>query len=211
MIDLNSPLKLINSFRFPIQNKIGRKEILIGGLFMLIPFIGWILNMGHRIQFVHQMIHGKEAFPAWKNYPQLLRNGFFTFLGMIYYNIPTFTFLFFYVQNYSIIFLIASIVCSLMAIIAIPGYMTHFCIEFNLKEIFNPFLALGRCFQIGKYYWYAWGIAICSLFLSFLGLIGLGIGFLFTSVWFWQVAGFSFASVFTRYHNLCFYKKPIRN
>ena len=29
-------------------------------------------------------------------------------------------------------------------------------------------------------------------------LLALGAGFLFTSVWFWQVAGFSFASVFTR-------------
>jgi len=34
--------------------------------------------------------------------------------------------------------------------------------------------------------------------VSFSGLLALGAGFLFTSVWFWQVAGFSFASVFTR-------------
>ncbi len=34
--------------------------------------------------------------------------------------------------------------------------------------------------------------------MSFSGLLALGAGFLFTSVWFWQVAGFSFASVFTR-------------
>jgi len=34
--------------------------------------------------------------------------------------------------------------------------------------------------------------------VSFSGLLALGVGVLFTSVWFWQVAGFSFASVFTR-------------
>ena len=33
--------------------------------------------------------------------------------------------------------------------------------------------------------------------LSFLDLLGFGFGFLVTSVWFWQVAGFSFATVFT--------------
>ena len=31
-----------------------------------------------------------------------------------------------------------------------------------------------------------------------MGLLGLGVGFLATSVWFWQTAGFSFATVFAR-------------
>jgi hypothetical protein len=47
-------------------------------------------------------------------------------------------------------------------------------------------------------YWRAWAIALSALVISFAGLFGLGLGFLLTSVWFWQVAGFSFASVFTR-------------
>lgn len=50
----------------------------------------------------------------------------------------------------------------------------------------------------GPAYWHAWAIALSALVLSFLGLLALGVGFLVTSVWFWQVAGFSFARVFTR-------------
>jgi hypothetical protein len=34
------------------------------------------------------------------------------------------------------------------------------------------------------------------------GLLGLGIGFLATSVWFWQVVGFSFARVFSQKYDL---------
>lgn len=41
-----------------------------------------------------------------------------------------------------------------------------------------------------------------ALGLSFLGLLALGVGFLVTSVWFWQVAGFSFARVFSQKHGL---------
>ena len=41
-----------------------------------------------------------------------------------------------------------------------------------------------------------------ALALSFLGLWLLGIGFFVTSVWFWQVAGFSFAAVFRQRFNL---------
>jgi hypothetical protein len=36
------------------------------------------------------------------------------------------------------------------------------------------------------------------MLLSFVGLLGFGFAFNFTSVWFWQVAAFSFATVFTQ-------------
>lgn len=82
--------------------------------------------------------------------------------------------------------------------IAIPGYMTHYCRNYDAREIFDPFRAFGRVVQGGERYWKAWAIALSALALSFLGVLALGIGFLVTSVWFWQVAGFSFASVFSQ-------------
>ena len=86
---------------------------------------------------------------------------------------------------------------ALGAVIAIPGYMTHYCKAFDPAEIFNPLRALRRVFEGGRAYWHAWSIALCAMALSLLGLLGLGVGFLASSVWFWQVAGFSFATVFT--------------
>lgn len=83
-----------------------------------------------------------------------------------------------------------------------PGYMTHYCRSYDAREIFDPFRAFNRILQGGRLYWKAWAIALCALAISFLGLLALGIGFLVTSVWFWQVAGFSFASVFTQYFAL---------
>lgn len=41
-----------------------------------------------------------------------------------------------------------------------------------------------------------------AMALSFLGLLAGGVGFVFTSVWFWQVAAFSFATVFTQRYDL---------
>ena len=54
----------------------------------------------------------------------------------------------------------------------------------------------------GRAYWHAWAIAIAALTLSFAGMLFFGVGFLFTSVWFWQVAGFSFATVMAQRHEL---------
>jgi len=101
-IDIRSRLTFANSLRFPLQSAASRRDIIIGGLWLLVPVVGWLMNMGHRIRVVHRMHHGRPVWPAWS----------------------------------------------------------------EPRELF--------------------------------GLLAGGIGFLFTSVWFWQVAAFSFATVFTQ-------------
>lgn len=197
-IDLSQPLSLRTAFRFPLQSAMSRREVAIGGLWLLVPVVGWILNMGHRIQMTHRMQSGLPAWPAWTHYRVLWRHGLITFLGMIEYHLPATICGYFAWRNNSMPLWIASIALWLLATIAVPGYMTHYCRTLDPREVFDPFLAMRRVFQGGAGYWHAWGIALAALVLSFVGLIGLGVGFLFTSVWFWQVAGFSFATVFTQ-------------
>ena len=200
MIDLHTPLSLRSSFAFPLQTTQSRREVLWGAALLLLPGIGWILNMGHRIMFVHYMLHGRQPWPAWKDYGALLKHGLIAFGGMLYYYIPGAVLGYIAWQKNSFPLLISAVLLGLLATIAIPGYMTHYCREFDPSEIYNPARALSRAFQGGRNYWHAWGIALAALFLSFFGLLALGIGFLVTSVWFWQVAGFSFARVFTHSH-----------
>ena len=65
MIDLSTPLSLASSFRFPLQSAESRREIAWGALLLvLLPGIGWFLNMGHRIVVVHRMQHGDTEQPV---------------------------------------------------------------------------------------------------------------------------------------------------
>ena len=190
-ITLATPLSRSSSFRFPLQSERARREILWGAFLLLsLNFVGWLLNMGHRIQMVHNMHHGRDPWPAWVDYRSLLRHGSLTFLGMLYYYTPGGLAIYFGHRCWGALLVVA-------ATLAIPGYMTHYCKHFDVREIFNPFRALTRVFQGGIKYWTAWGIALQALALSFLGL-PFGVGFLVSSVWFWQVAGFSFATCFTQ-------------
>ncbi len=187
---------------FPLQSPLARSEVIKGGLWLLVPVVGWLLNMGHRIVMTHRMQHGLPAWPAWNNYRALFRHGCITFLGMVEYHAPA-TIAEFLAWRYGMPWLhgLAAILWVL-ATIAVPGYMSHYCYTLEAREVFHPFRALRRVFQGGRAYWHAWGIALAALALSFVGLLGLGIGFLFTSVWFWQVAGFSFATVSSQTHGL---------
>ncbi len=196
-IDLSAPLCLTTAFRFPLQSAIARREVAIGALWLLVPFVGWILNMGHRIVMTHRMQHGLAAWPAWTDHPALLRHGLITFPGMVEYHLPSVICGILARHHDSITLHLFAILLWLFATISVPGYMSHYCFTLDAREVFNPVRAMRRVFEGGRAYWHAWGIALAALLCSFLGLLVFGIGFLFTSVWFWQVAGFSFATVFT--------------
>ncbi|HUB09704.1 MAG TPA: hypothetical protein VMB50_22045 [Myxococcales bacterium] len=196
-IGLGDELTVRRAFAYPLQNALARREVLRGALLLLLPGVGWLLNMGHRIQMVHQMQHGREAWPAWHDYPRLLRSGAVTLLGMIYYYAPGLGFALLAWLRHLPMLWWPAVPLLVAATLAIPGYMTRYCYAFDAKEIFNPARALQRALEGGTGYWKAWGIAVSALVLSFGGLLLLGVGFLVTSVWFWQVAGFSFACTFS--------------
>lgn len=206
-IDLRTPLSLRTSFAFPIQSPIARREVLIGAAWLFVPGIGWLMNMGHRIVVVHNMMHSRAAWPAWHSPLTLLWHGTITFAGMLYYYAPALGSLLAAWWLESILLGVLGAALFLIATVAIPGFMSHYCRQFDPREIFNPFRALRRCIQGGLAYWRAWAIALAALAVSFVGLLFFGLGFLVSSVWFWQVAGFSFASVFTSRFELV---QPIR-
>jgi hypothetical protein len=197
-IDLRTPLSFRSALLFPLQNPTARAEVVIGGLWLLVPVVGWLLNMGHRISMTHRMQHGLPAWPAWTHYGALFRHGCITFLGMVEYHAPA-VIVDWVAWRFSIPSLhVLAAALWILATLAVPGYMSHYCFTLDPREVFDPFRALRRAFQGGRDYWLAWSIALTALVLSFSGLLVFGFGFLLTSVWFWQVAGFAFATAFTR-------------
>lgn len=196
-IHLSTPLSLKTAFLFPLQSPLARREVLIGALWLFVPVVGWILNMGHRIAMTHRMQHRQPAWPAWTDYPSLLRHGTITLLGMIEYHLPAVICEIIAWYTDAAWLRIVAAVLWIVATLAVPGYMSHYCYTLDPREVFDPLRAMRRVLQGGRAYWHAWLIAAAALICSFLGLLAFGVGFLVTSVWFWQVAGFSFATVFT--------------
>ena len=201
-IDLRTPLNLRTAFAFPLQTREARKEVLTGAALLLLPGLGWLLNMGHRIQMVHNMQAGRSPWPAWRDYARLLKYGTVTFLGMGEYYLPAIVVGLVAMRRDSTALLVVAALLGAGATVAIPGYMSHYCRRFDAREVFHPARALRRVRQGGRAYWQAWGITLAALAVSFVGLLGLGVGFLVTSVWFWQVAGYSFATVFSQRFDL---------
>lgn len=194
---------LKDAFRFPLQSPESRRDLVIGGLILLIPIWGWIANLGHRIIYTHRMIHAQDPFPAWSDFRAITRHGLWTCLGMVLYHLPAAACFALapiaesMAQGTLLPVVVLGVVFWVLASVLLPGFMTEYCREFRVREIFRPVAAARRVMKAGPDYWKAWLIVIAAGLLSFAGLLAFGIGFLFTSVWFWQVAAYSFATVFT--------------
>jgi hypothetical protein len=201
-IDLRHRLTLANSFRFPLQSAASRRDIVVGGLWLFVPVVGWLMNMGHRVRVVHRMHQGQMPWPAWEDPLDLSWHGAVTFAGMVYYGWPGVAVAGLGVYLEQPLLIALGVLLGSLAVVAIPGFMSHYCKRLDPREIFDPFRALRRVREGGLAYWKAWSIVLPAMLLSFLGLLAFGVGFAFTSVWFWQVAAFSFATVFTQRFDL---------
>lgn len=198
-IGLASPLTFANAFRFPIQSKGSRKDLIIGGLILFIPFVGWLLNMGHRIVVTHRLLHGvKDPWPAWQDPFTLFKHGMITFAGMVVYHLPASVVFAFAIAYESTPLFILAGVLWILGTCVIPGYMTAYCVNFEAREVFNMKRSIIRVARARNTYWRAWLITLCAMTFSFAGLIGFGVLFFWTSVWFWQVAAFCFANTMTQ-------------
>ena len=124
-IDLSTPLSLRSAFLFPLQSRESRREVLWGAALLLIPVVGWLLNMGHRIAMTRRMQQGLPAWPAWGGYRQLLYHGAITFLGMVEYHAPAVV-VGFFAWKLDTPWLWGVAACLwLLASAAVPGSMTH--------------------------------------------------------------------------------------
>ena len=62
MIDRGRRPGLLESFRFPLSTPAARHDLLVGGSVLLCPPVGWLLNMGHRLDVVYRIYHDEPPY-----------------------------------------------------------------------------------------------------------------------------------------------------
>lgn len=201
-ISLRSPLTLRNAFLFPIQNRAARRDVLCGALLLLLPGIGWMLNMGHRLRLVHRMHRDKPPWPAWDRYGQLFCHGALTTLVIVVFQLPGALLGLVAARHGGMMLWVVGAAVYACGLFLLPGFMTFYARDYDARELLDVPRAVRRVLGGGRAYLHAWGIVLVATAVSFFGLLVLGGGFLVTSVWLWQVAAFCFARVFSERHGL---------
>lgn len=191
-------LSFRDCFGFPLRTPEGRKDIVVGALLLFSLLIGWIFNLGHRLDVVYRIYHREEpyfrGFAPWgKTFVRGLRAfgaialylSPAALLGIMAWLTP--------VGPGQMACVSGAVLCFGLGVYILPGGMTYNAAFRDMSYLYRPDLAFLRAREGGRLYLKAWGIGLSAILLSFLGLLVLGVGFFFTSVWAWQVVGYAFS------------------
>jgi hypothetical protein len=188
-----------DAFLFPVATKEARRDVLIGGLLLGLLLIGWIFNLGNRLNVVSRLsADDRPYFRSFRPWGYTFRRGCISFATISSYLAPA-------VALAALTVWLprtespARSACAVLALAAfclgvftLPGCMTVYAVEGDASVLRRPLAAFGRAWKHRRTYLFAWWVALLSVCLSFFGLLAGGVGFVFTSVWAWEVVGYAF-------------------
>lgn len=196
------PVTWSEAFRFPIENASRRRDVLVGGTVLFIPPVGWILNLGHRLDVVYRLAQGSPPyFRGFEPWTQTFKRGLQAFFAIVAYLSPSGTVgavalaRWYVAGSDTVAWTLAalSVLLFLLAIFTLPGGMTINGARRDMSYLYRPDKAFRRAMEGGRLYLKSWAIALSAISLSFVGLLAFGIGYQYTSVWAWSVVGYAFS------------------
>jgi hypothetical protein len=197
--DFPKKLTYRDAFYFPIATAEARRDIIIGGLLILFLIIGWILNLGNRLNVVSRFYNGQRPyFNGFHPWEFTFKRGCVSFLTITSYLSPAVLCgLVAWQVGPQAPFLILpgtilTMILFALAVFTLPGCMTVYAVENRPEVLLRPLQAFQRGWQRREQYLLAWRISLAAVILSFFGILFFGIGFFFTSVWAWEVVGYVF-------------------
>ncbi len=194
---MDNELTFQECFTFPVATHAGRRDIFVGGLLLLALIVGWILNLGHRLEVVHRLAKNDppffRGFTPWSLTFWLGLRAFSAIATYLFPAFLCFALAFFTSGGPRILFLALAVPLFMLAIFVLPGGMTHNAAYRDMSLLYRPDKAWIIARTGGRRYLKAWLIALTAITLSFAGLLLGGIGFLFSSVWAWSVVGYAFS------------------
>lgn len=199
---LPTSLSFKEAFLFPLQTADGRHDIFIGTVAILLLWpVGWILNLGARLDTVKRLHDGRPPyFRGMRPYTKTLQRGVISATAIFCYLSPAIILWLIAglrhwsgdVTNLDILLALVGLGMFVLGVYTLPACMTVYACEGDPSVLRHPVRAFNRAAAQRLPYCKAWLIAISAILLSLLGLLFIGVGFVATSVWAWEVVGYAF-------------------
>src|SRR5665648_965546 len=163
------------SFTYMLQQPGGLVMLIIGGLLMFVPIIGWAFVAGYIIRTMRQVAAGSDSLPEWTDWGQLLVSGLLVWVGSLIYEIPGFI-----MGRFGTGGSILQTLWGLVVFIVLPAALVRFAVSDNFGAFFD-FDAIFAFIQTNSSnYILAVIVAFVTGFLAMFGLILLIVGVVFT-------------------------------
>jgi hypothetical protein len=188
-------------YRFPVSTPQARRDLLVGGTLLFTLLVGWICNLGHRLEVIGRVHRGEPPyFRGFAPWGAVFRRGLHAFAAIATYLSPAAAFaaLAWFASSRGATssatgLALFAAVLFLLGVYVLPGGMTYNAAFGDMSYLYRPDKAFRRALSGGGRYLWAWLIALSAVTLSLFGLLVFGVGVFYTSVWAWGVAGYAFS------------------
>lgn len=166
------------SFTYMLQQPGGIGKLVIGGLLMFLPIIGWAFVAGYMIRTMRQVALGSDSLPEWTDWGQLLVTGLLVWAGSLIYEVPGMI-----LGRFGTAGSLLQSLWGLVVFVVLPAALIRFAASDNFGSFFD-FTEIFAFIQTNSSnYILAIVLAVVAGFLSIFGLILLVVGVVFTIMW----------------------------
>lgn len=178
------------SFTYMLKQPGGVGKLIVAGLLLFIPIIGWAIVGGYMVRTLREVAQGDEQLPDWSNVGDLLTKGLLLWVGGFIYNVPGLV-----LGRAGDAGGFLSFLWSIFVFVVLPAAI----IRFALTEDFGSFFQFG---QIKTFiqdnlnnYIMAVVLALVAGFVAGFGIILIIVGVVFTIAWAMLVSAHLYGSV----------------
>jgi hypothetical protein len=166
------------SFTYMFKQPDVWKKILIGGLLLLVPVIGWLWVGGYTLRTLRSVMTGSENLPEWTRWGDLATQGIYVWLGGLIYGLPGAV-----LGRLGTPGSILSGLWSIVVIVVLPAALMRFAAKGDFGAFFDfndIFTFINR--NLSNYLIVVL-LSILAYIIASFGVVLLVIGVLFTSFW----------------------------
>jgi len=148
-----APPTLRESFLFPLATPEARRDLVTGGLTLLLPPRGWVLNMGHRLDVVHRIYHDAPSYyRGFRPWGRTALRGLKALTAiLVYLSLGACCAALGYLQR-SALLGGAGALLLLLAVYVLPGGMTLNAAHDDISYLYRPDRAARRALEGGRAY-----------------------------------------------------------
>lgn len=172
------------SFSFVVGQGNWIKKVIIGGLLLLLPIVGWLFVTGYGVKLIRGVANGSEELPEWAEWGDLLTQGLFIYVAGLIYWIPGAILSRMGEQGAMVSTLWGIVVAMLL-----PAAVIRFVVSRDFGAFFDFNEILGFIRETFSDYVVVVLLMILAHALSGLGLVLLVVGVVFTAFWAMLVSG----------------------
>ncbi len=184
-------MDVARSFTYMLKETGGIGKLVIGGLLLFIPIIGWAIVGGYFIRTMRGVAGGDDRLPDWSDFGGLLGKGVLAWVGVFIYEVPGLI-----LSRLGAGGSLLSSLWSLVLIVVLPAALIRFAVTDNFGSFFD-FREIIDFIRVNlSNYIMAVLLGIVAGIIASFGIILLIIGVVFTIFWAVLVSAHLYGSVY---------------